>query len=110
MLRPRSFARTPVPPPYPPWWPECSISVELYPSGKTIIVDVKGSWTFAKLKAKIQDKEGISMDVQCFRWGEDVLEDEATLSDWDGKLVYLQVLEDEEEEKKDKKEVDPLDL
>jgi hypothetical protein len=98
--------RTPAPPPEPPWWPECSISVEVYSSN---IVEVKGSWTFAKLKAKIQDKEGISMDVQCFRWGEDVLEDEATLSDWDGKMVYLQVLEDEEE-KKDKKEVNQADL
>ena len=57
-----------------------------------------------KLKAKIQDKEGIPTSKQCMRWGEDELEDEATLSDWDGKMVYCQVVEDDEEEKKEKKE------
>jgi ubiquitin C len=52
------------------------------PKRKTITVGVEPSDTIEIVKAKIQEKEGISVDQQCLVYASEQLEDACTLSDY----------------------------
>jgi ubiquitin len=59
---------------------------------KTIEITVEPSNTIADLKTKIQDKEGISPDLQRLLFNGDVLDDGCTLSHYNihqDKTLYL---------------------
>ena len=49
---------------------------------KTITLEVEASYTIENVKSKIQDKEGIPLDQQILAFGESVLENGHTLSDY----------------------------
>jgi ubiquitin C len=52
-------------------------------NGKTIAIEVEASETIEKLKAKIQDKEGIPAYEQRLVFGVNQLQEGMTLSDYD---------------------------
>ncbi|PWA77925.1 Polyubiqutin 1 [Artemisia annua] len=62
------------------------------PTGKTIVLDVACSDTIGKVKAMIQNKEGISPDEQMVIFDNIVLQDIATLADFHIKNNYTLTL------------------
>lgn len=51
-------------------------------TGKTIALEVEASDTIENIKAKIQDKEGISPDQQTLMFNETILKEDSTLADY----------------------------
>lgn len=51
-------------------------------TGKTIALEVEASDTIENIKAKIQDKEGISLDQQTLMFNETILKEDSTLADY----------------------------